>query len=583
MNMGKDFIIENLKNAGKNIKENFKSYTLDFIFIVLFISVFQTVFGQENNIVGVILTILMASSMMRDLTSTPLKHLVIQSSVLVAMAVSACLVVILNPWIALIINFIMITIILYSFTYEYASNLYFPYILSYLFMIFIGPVTLEQLPKRVLSMLAGALCIMVYQFVKGRKRVVDTTRDSLTVIIDEALVCTQCLIDGAGKPADLEEVRKNLYKLCKMVYERRKRVLCVSDANFAMIDSARGLENLILVLYEMTGPITPDRIESLKKVKEKLKEFRAFVQREVNCLKDMDFSDFAGSNSSVEIEEIFRCVEYIAIHLKRMTDPKRRVKYRRTVLSFAVRLKAALNLSPVRVVYALRVAVLLSAATLIVQLLGLPHGKWLLFTIASVSLPYADDVGKKARQRFTASVIGCVIGMASYALVPSAVGRTALMMFSGYISYYFSGYTGTFACSTIGALGGAVFMNGFGWYDVGSMAVVRIVYIAVGILAAVAANRLILPFRRSAATKQLWKKYENTVKLLTVICESDDADTQLYYSLVIQSHLLEEKLLENAINENWNGIDNMLSECRALVRSAHRKNSFGTLIANNLS
>ena len=206
-----------------------------------------------------------------------------------------------------------------------------------------------------------------------------------------------------------------------------------------------------------------------------------------------------------------------------------------------------------------------------------------MFTIASVSLPYADDVGKKARQRFTASVIGCVIGMASYALVPSAVGRTALMMFSGYISYYFSGYTGTFACSTIGALGGAVFMNGFGWYDVGSMAVVRIVYIAVGILAAVAANRLILPFRRSAATKQLWKKYENTVKLLTVICESDDADTQLYYSLVIQSHLLEEKLLENAINENWNGIDNMLSECRALVRSAHRKNSFGTLIANNLS
>ena len=113
-------------------------------------------------------------------------------------------------------------------------------------------------------MLAGALCIMVYQFVKGRKRVVDTTRDSLTVIIDEALVCTQCLIDGAGKPADLEEVRKNLYKLCKMVYERRKRVLCVSDANFAMIDSARGLENLILVLYEMTGPITPDRIEILK-------------------------------------------------------------------------------------------------------------------------------------------------------------------------------------------------------------------------------------------------------------------------------------------------------------------------------
>lgn len=579
--MGKDFIIENIKKAGSNIRENFKSYTLDFIFIVLFISVFQMVFGRENNIIGVILTIMMASSMMRDLTSAPLKHLFIQSAVLVAMAVSACLVVVLNPWQALMVNFAMITIILYSFTYEYASNLYFPYILSYLFMIFIGPVTLEQLPKRILSMLAGALCIMIYQFVKGRKRVVDTTRDSLTVIIDEALVCIQCLIDGAGSPADLEEVRKNLYKLCKMVYERRKRALCVSDANFAMIDSARGLENLILILYEMTGAMTPDRIGILKKVKEKLVEFRAFVQREVNCLKDMDLNDFAGNNSSAETEEIFRCVEYIAIHLNRMTDPKRRVKYCRTVLSFSVRLKAALNLSPVRVAYALRVAVLLSAATLIVQLLGLPHGKWLLFTIASVSLPYADDVGKKARQRFTASVIGCVIGVASYALVPSAVGRTALMMLSGYISYYFSGYTGTFACSTIGALGGAVFMSGFGWHDVGSMAAVRIVYIAVGILVAVIANRLILPFRKSAATRQLWKKYENTAKLLAVICEGDDVDTQLYYSLVIQSHLLEKKLLENAADENWDSIDKMLSECRALVRSAHRKNAFGTLTADN--
>lgn len=171
--------------------------------------------------------------------------------------------------------------------------------------------------------------------------------------------------------------------------------------------------------------------------------------------------------------------------------------------------------------------------------------------------------------------------MASYALIPSAVGRTVVMMLSGYISYYFSGYTVTFACSTIGALGGAVFMGGFGWHDVGSMAAVRIAYIAVGILIAVIANRLILPFRRSAATRQLWNKYENTTKLLAVICESDDVDTQLYYSLVIQSHLLEEKLLENAINENWDGIDEMLSECRALVRSAHRKNYFGTLIADN--
>ena len=81
-----------------------------------------------------------------------------------------------------------------------------------------------------------------------------------------------------------------------------------------------------------------------------------------------------------------------------MSDPQNKTHYRKTALSLKVRLQAALDLSPVRAVYALRTALLLSCATLLVQYLGLPHGKWLLFTLASVSLPYADDVPAKMKK-----------------------------------------------------------------------------------------------------------------------------------------------------------------------------------------
>ena len=152
-----------LSAAQKSIRKNLKFATLSFLFIIAYVNVFQKVFGAENSIVGVIFTIMMSASMARDLTSTPFKHLLAQSAVLVLMAAAACLVVTLNPWIALPINFIMIFLILYLYTYEYSGHLYFPYILSYLFLVFISPSSPEQLPKRIMAMVTGAVCIILYQ------------------------------------------------------------------------------------------------------------------------------------------------------------------------------------------------------------------------------------------------------------------------------------------------------------------------------------------------------------------------------------------------------------------------------------
>ena len=136
--------------------------------------------------------------------------------------------------------------------------------------------------------------------------------------------------------------------------------------------------------------------------------------------------------------------------------------------SFSFRLKAALRLSPARLVYALRVAGLLALCTLLVQRLGLPHGKWLLFTVASASLPYADDVvGAKAKKRMLATLFGGPSGALLFSLIPFAAGRSLVMMLSGYLSFYFTDYSATFACATVGALGGSVFLTDFGWREGG--------------------------------------------------------------------------------------------------------------------
>lgn len=47
-------------------------------------------------------------------------------------------------------------------------------------------------------------------------------------------------------------------------------------------------------------------------------------------------------------------------------------------------------------------------------------------------------------------------------------------------------------------------------------------------------------------------------------------DPQLYYELVIQSHLQEEKLSQNASQGGWEEMQELLRRGRAAVRRAHR-------------
>ena len=201
----------------KVVRHNFRFGTLNFLFIILYVNVFQFIFGPENSIVGVIFTIMMSASMARDLTATPFRHFLIQALVLVWMAVAAFLVGMLSaPW-SLCVNFITLLLILYAFTYEYSNHLYFPYILSYLFLVFISPVDASGLPRRIISMLVGALSIILYQWFMGRKRVVETARDVLTEMIDDVCGAASCRLEGTVDQPDTGRIRKLLCRLSHTV------------------------------------------------------------------------------------------------------------------------------------------------------------------------------------------------------------------------------------------------------------------------------------------------------------------------------------------------------------------------------
>lgn len=551
------------------IRNTFSYATPNFILIIAYVTIFQTVFGMENSIVGVIFAIMMSASMVRDMTGTPLKHLLIQAFVMVGMTLSAYLVTALPHALSFLVNLVTLFLILYAFTYEYSSHMYFPYILSYLFLIFISPVGAYGLPKRIAGMLVGAVSIIIYQWFTGRKRVVETATDVLSSMIDYVCEAIDTALTGNGTPAGLSVIRSKLCALSRTVYERRKKVLCVSEASFSMIDVGRGLEQLIILIHELGSSPSDEEKELLRRLSAQMTLYRAFLQRECSHLPSLEESDYQWDDNDTTKRAFFKTLLYVHNRMLHMTDPEKRTHYHKTVLSIKTRLLAALDVSPVRVVYALRVSVLLAAATLLVQVLELPHGRWLLFTLGSLSMPYADDVPLKTKKRIAATLIGGILSVAYYTLIPSAPGRSAAMMLSGYASFYLSDYVGTFACSTIGALGGAV-SSVYGLKAIGTIFLIRVSYILAGAAIAYAANCLFFPFKREKATRQLLDKYQSVVALLTKLCHTEDVDPQLYYNLVIQAHLQEDKLSRNASDGGWEELHSVLSDCRDKVREATR-------------
>lgn len=557
--------LEMRKRMAASVKKNCRFATLDFIFVMLFVNVFAYIFGGENSIVAVVFVVLMGCSMARDLTNAPIKHFLTMTFTMTVMTVAACYVNYLNPYAALPINLAMAFFILYSYTYEYAGNLYFPYILSYLFMIYITPVTPSGLPNRLVGIVIGCLSVMIYHVVMNRKHAWKHIKTQLNELSDKAIVVVDCLSEGKSIPQIANEIRAGVCKISRLVYERRKGIMNISDASFAAIDSARGLENLIICLTAVKlENLTPCISDDIKNT---VKEFKDFINRKVTAITPLCAEKYGS-----EYSDIYTALEYVRAHMHAMYTKTKRKKYRRSALSLSAGLRSLLQFSKVRFFYALRVSILISLFILLVRQFKLPHGKWLLFTIASVSLPCADDIMQKAIKRMAATVIGGFVSLIVYSLISDPFGRTVIMMLSGYLGFYFAGYTGNYACATIGALGGAVYLTHFGWNQVAIMYGIRLMYIALGIIAVIIANRLLFPMKRKRINAQLCDKYLKNVKLLEIICCQRNVDTQLYYSLIIQSHMMEETLINALISKYDPYLDNILNNCRMRVRSAHRIN-----------
>ena len=150
------------------VKKNIIAKTILFVCIMVFIAIFTLIFGQENVPVGICTVIILLMLLGKNLTQKPLKNFLILLGINLAIGFGTYIAA-NNVWIGIFIDFFTLSLIGYYFSYAMTKGLILPYGLQYLFLLN-SPVHGEVFVKRILALVAGAVIIMISQFIVNAKK-----------------------------------------------------------------------------------------------------------------------------------------------------------------------------------------------------------------------------------------------------------------------------------------------------------------------------------------------------------------------------------------------------------------------------
>ena len=121
--------------------------------------------------------------------------------------------------------------------------------------------------------------------------------------------------------------------------------------------------------------------------------------------------------------------------------------YRRTFLD----LFREFDLSSARNRWYVKLTFIVSSAMLVMSLLGLPRAMWAGIASMSVCLPFPDDCGERAGKRAAFNIVGCLLFVILYLVLPESM-YPYIGMIGGIGVGYSAGYAWQTAFNTFGAL-----------------------------------------------------------------------------------------------------------------------------------
>ncbi len=543
--------------------------TLIFIFIITFVNIFKKLFGEGNTLMGVTIITTALTLMEKDLTISPVKNFMKILSINTFSLIFSVL-AIKNVFLGIIINFIALFVIGYLFSYDLKKSVVVPFGLQYFFMLFY-PAEGLVLYNRFLSLIFGSIFIMIIQFIVNRDKVFKVGIKVVNEISDNILIKIRAIQKNEDTTKGNLSIIESINYLKRVIFDKRIDDYYLTNDGIIVTDILWALERINLLL---------DDISTLEN-KEDYYDLLNDVYKEVIVIKNRDFNDsninILKNNSydeKIEKKYVEEFIGLINTLLKEVAEidtltqkEKNNIKVDYEIPNHFHNItvhKRNFNIDSSKVRYAIRLGIVGTFTVFIAKLLNLSEGRWICFTIFSLIQPYSEFSKSRAKDRIIATIIGGLIVIVAFTVLRNNTERALVILMAGYLDPFTRNYREKMIAITVSAVASASLAGG-----TIDMVLTRIMFVIIGAILTLLANKYILPYKIKDMKKYLYETYEALIKQMKEDIDEKHNDYSIR-NLYLITGFIEDKMKLSINIENNKELNGYLESKRLEVNNIYK-------------
>lgn len=367
-----------------------------FSIMMIFMFVYMFVFGNKNAVIGVTVAMAGLMNLSNDLSYKPKLSFIKVLTLLLILGVVSFL----NNPITLfgcILTFLVVFGVTFTSYHLFAMNIYLPYLMCY-FMMMCIPVSIEDLPMRLIGLFFGAVFIVGINLLANRKKEYKLSKATVINLIDEINKAIDVKLAGG-------EISKENFKVANDFY---KSIFSKFEYKYFSNSTQESVLNLIKA-FQYIGWILSDYELSEEELK--------YIKNVLNDIENVSSEDiFNGITVKTDVMNLILLnLEIIAYEVENKDLTKDNIIPNKKTIKQLTKpiIKRQFSFRSVKFTFAFKMALVLTLWEVLTLIFNLPYTKWLYFASIPLMLPYVNDVAYTAKTR----VIGTVVGVFIFALI----------------------------------------------------------------------------------------------------------------------------------------------------------------------
>ena len=524
-------------------------------------------FGRKNTAVGIMIIIAAFMNLNEDLSYKPGLSFVKVLGLLLIMGIVSYL----NSPITIvscILTFLVVFGTTFSSYHLFRSDVYMPYLLCY-FIMSANPVSLEDLPARLMALACGAVFIVGLNIILNRDKHHNISKETLDNLVEELNKSIDLKLDGKDVSIDSFKIAKEFYL---SLYHRFEYKYFPSQKQQSILNIVKAFQSIGYLLS--LSDLSDDELRYIKKV---LSEIREIEIEEV----------FEGIEiNSMEMKHILLNLEIIIYELNSDLSDEFTIPHKRRINQlFKTFNRRLFSFRSVKFVFAFKMAVIMLLWEVLTMLFNLPFTKWLFFVTVSMMVPYIDDMAYTARKRIQATFIGVFIFaiiLIAMPVIPISqravifiVVIICLFVFVWKINDRLIRNTSTTIMSV---------MTSLSYIDAPKAILLKILWVIVGVGAVSLFNFKFLPYSVEKETRNnlenCYRLNEKSIDLIRQKCHGGNAEFKT--TLFVSESIVRENIQVNDDNRELYNLQFMISNLCNFILSYLDVNGCSDELNNNL-